>query len=151
MDAVLRAGAIYIALMVLFRISGRRSLGEMTSFDFVLLLIIGEATQQALLGDDFSVTNAVLVIVTLLSIDIGFSLLKRRSKRIGKLIDGGPTIVVENGTVLATPYARSQGGRRRHHAGCEARARVSRVSTKSNSPSLSATEKSPSSPGEYAF
>jgi uncharacterized membrane protein YcaP (DUF421 family) len=100
MDAVLRAGAIYIALMVLFRISGRRSLGEMTSFDFVLLLIIGEATQQALLGDDFSVTNAVLVIVTLLSIDIGFSLLKRRSKRIGKLIDGEPTIVVENGTFL---------------------------------------------------
>jgi uncharacterized membrane protein YcaP (DUF421 family) len=100
MDAVLRAGAIYIALMVLFRISGRRSLGEMTSFDFVLLLIIGEATQQALLGDDFSVTNAVLVIVTLLTIDIGFSLLKRRSKRFGKLIDGGPTIVVENGQYL---------------------------------------------------
>jgi len=75
-------------------------LGEMTSFDFVLMLIIGEATQQALLGDDFSVTNAVLVIVTLLCIDIGFSLLKRRSKRIGKLIDGGPTIVVENGTYL---------------------------------------------------
>ncbi|MDD1967494.1 YetF domain-containing protein [Pseudomonas putida] len=100
MDAVLRAAAIYLALMVLFRISGRRALGEMTSFDFVLLLIIGEATQQALLGDDFSITNAVLVIVTLLSIDIGFSLLKRRSKRIGKLIDGGPTIIVENGVFL---------------------------------------------------
>ncbi|WP_296186003.1 DUF421 domain-containing protein [Pseudomonas sp. UBA1879] len=100
MDAVLRAGAIYIALMVLFRVSGRRALGELTSFDFVLLLIIGEATQQALLGDDFSVTNAVLVIVTLLSIDVGFSLLKRRSKRIGKLIDGGPTIIVENGQYL---------------------------------------------------
>jgi len=100
MDAVLRAAAIYIALMVLFRVSGRRALGELTSFDFVLLLIIGEATQQALLGDDFSVTNAVLVIVTLLSIDVGFSLLKRRSKRIGKLIDGGPTIIVENGQYL---------------------------------------------------
>lgn len=100
MDAVLRAGAIYLALMVLFRITGRRALGELTSFDFVLLLVIGEATQQALLGDDFSVTNAVLVIVTLLSIDIGFSLLKRRSKRIGKLIDGGPTIIVENGMFL---------------------------------------------------
>lgn len=100
MDAVLRAGAIYLALMVLFRISGRRALGELTSFDFVLLLIIGEATQQALLGDDFSITNAVLVIVTLLSIDIGFSLLKRRSRRLGKLIDGGPTIIVENGVYL---------------------------------------------------
>jgi len=100
MEAVLRAGAIYLALMVLFRISGRRSLAEMTSFDFVLLLVIGEATQQALLGDDFSVTNAILVIVTLLSIDIGFSLLKRRSKRVGKLMDGGPTVVVENGVYL---------------------------------------------------
>ena len=46
MDAVLRAGAIYLALMVLFNISGRRSLGELTSFDFVLLMVIGEATQQ---------------------------------------------------------------------------------------------------------
>jgi uncharacterized membrane protein YcaP (DUF421 family) len=100
MDAVLRAVAMYLALMVLFRVSGRRSLNEMTSFDFVLLLIIGEATQQALLGDDFSVTNAVVVIVTLLAIDVGFSLVKRQSKHIEKLIDGGPTIVVENGGYL---------------------------------------------------
>jgi len=100
MDAVLRAAAIYLALMVLFKISGRRSLGELTSFDFVLLMVIGEATQQALLGDDFSVTNAILVIVTLMVIDIGFSLVKRRFKRVAKLIDGGPTIVVENGVFL---------------------------------------------------
>lgn len=53
MDAVLRAAAIYFVLMVLFRIAGRRSLTDLTTFDFVLLLIIGEATQQALLGDDF--------------------------------------------------------------------------------------------------
>jgi uncharacterized membrane protein YcaP (DUF421 family) len=100
MDAVLRAGAIYLALMVLFKISGRRSLGELTSFDFVLLMVIGEATQQALLGDDFSVTNAILVIITLMVIDIGFSLIKRRYKGVSKLIDGGPTIVVENGVFL---------------------------------------------------
>jgi len=100
MDAVLRAGAIYLALMVLFKICGRRSLGELTSFDFVLLMVIGEATQQALLGDDFSVTNAVLVIVTLMVIDVGFSLIKRRYTRLGKLIDGGPTIIVENGIFL---------------------------------------------------
>ncbi len=100
MDAVLRAGAIYLALMVLFKISGRRSLGELTSFDFVLLMVIGEATQQALLGDDFSVTNAILVIITLMVIDIGFSLVKRRYMGVAKLIDGGPTILVENGAYL---------------------------------------------------
>lgn len=73
MDAVLRAAAIYFVLMVLFRVAGRRSLTDLTTFDFVLLLIIGEATQQALLGDDFSVTNAILIISTLIAIDVGFS------------------------------------------------------------------------------
>ncbi|TDV62595.1 DUF421 domain-containing protein [Pseudomonas sp. LP_7_YM] len=100
MDAVLRAAAMYFVLMVLFRIAGRRSLTELTTFDFVLLLIIGEATQQALLGDDFSVTNAVLIIATLIAIDVGFSLAKQRSKRLAKFLDGGPTVVVENGKPL---------------------------------------------------
>ncbi|MCP2072535.1 UNVERIFIED_ORG: uncharacterized membrane protein YcaP (DUF421 family) [Pseudomonas lini] len=100
MDSVLRAAAMYVALMVLFKIAGRRSLADLTTFDFVLLMIIGEATQQALLGDDFSLTNALMVIVTLIAIDVGLSLLKQRSKRVSQLIDGGPTIIVENGRIL---------------------------------------------------
>ena len=101
MDSVLRAAAMYLALMVLFKIAGRRSLAELTTFDFVLLMIIGEATQQALLGDDFSLTNSVLVIVTLIAIDVGLSLLKQRSEWVSKFIDGGPTIIVENGKLLS--------------------------------------------------
>lgn len=50
MDSVLRALAIYAALTLLFRVTGRRSLNQITTFDFVLLLVIGEASQQALLG-----------------------------------------------------------------------------------------------------
>ncbi|MFJ3367109.1 DUF421 domain-containing protein [Pseudomonas sp. NPDC086251] len=100
MDSVLRAAAMYLALMVLFKIAGRRSLAELTTFDFVLLMIIGEATQQALLGNDFSLTNSMLVIVTLIAIDVGLSLLKQRSQWVSQLIDGGPTIIVENGKVL---------------------------------------------------
>ncbi|MDI3273523.1 DUF421 domain-containing protein [Pseudomonas sp. MDT1-16] len=100
MDSVLRAAAMYLALMVLFKIAGRRSLAELTTFDFLLLMIIGEATQQALLGDDFSLTNSMLVIVTLIVIDVGLSLLKQRSQWISQLIDGGPTIIVENGKFL---------------------------------------------------
>ncbi|MHC8411219.1 DUF421 domain-containing protein [Pseudomonas sp. Hz4] len=100
MDSVLRAAAMYLALMVLFKIAGRRSLAELTTFDFLLLMIIGEATQQALLGDDFSLTNSMLVIVTLIVIDVGLSLLKQRSQWVSQLIDGGPTIIVENGKFL---------------------------------------------------
>ncbi len=100
MDSVLRAGAMYLALMVLFKIAGRRSLADLTTFDFVLLMIIGEATQQALLGDDFSLTNALMVIVTLIAIDVGLSLLKQRSQWVSQLIDGGPTVIVEDGRIL---------------------------------------------------
>ncbi len=78
MDAVLRAGAIYLVLLLIFRITGKRSLAQITTFDFVLLLVIGEATQQALLGNDFSITNAVIVIVTLLGLDLGLSLVQSR-------------------------------------------------------------------------
>ena len=100
MDSVLRAGAMYLALMVLFKIAGRRSWAALTTFDFVLLMMIGEATQQALLGDDFSITNGILVIVTLIAIDVGLSLLKQRSGWVSRLIDGEPTIIVENGKLL---------------------------------------------------
>jgi uncharacterized membrane protein YcaP (DUF421 family) len=100
MDAVLRGASIYIVLLLLFRIAGRRTLAEITTFDFVLVLIIGEATQQALLGEDFSVTNAFLVIATLLALDVAFSYLKQRSSLLEKVIDGTPTIVVIDGKPL---------------------------------------------------
>jgi uncharacterized membrane protein YcaP (DUF421 family) len=100
MDSVLRAAAIYIALLIIMRIAGKRSLAQITTFDFILLLIIGEATQQALLGQDYSVTNALIVIVTLVLLDIGLSLLKRRSKAIDKLLEDTPLVIVDNGTPL---------------------------------------------------
>jgi uncharacterized membrane protein YcaP (DUF421 family) len=100
MDSVLRAAAIYVILLVIFRISGKRSLAQITTFDFILLLIIGEATQQALLGQDFSLTNAFVVIITLLGVDIGLSLLKGRSKTLERVVDDLPLVIVEDGRPL---------------------------------------------------
>jgi uncharacterized membrane protein YcaP (DUF421 family) len=100
MDSVLRGVAIYFILLVILRVSGRRTLGQMTTFDFVLLLIIAETTQQALLGEDFSLTNAGLLIVTLIAVDIGLSLLRERWPRLGRLIEGLPLILVEDGRLI---------------------------------------------------
>ena len=100
MDAVLRATAMYLLLLTVFRVSGRRMLAELTTFDFVLLLIIGEATQQSLLGEDFSFINAILVIVTLVTLEIVLSLLKGWAPFLGKLLDGTPMIVVDHGRPL---------------------------------------------------
>ncbi|MBX3446944.1 MAG: DUF421 domain-containing protein [Parvibaculaceae bacterium] len=100
MDAVLRAAAIYLFLLILFRISGRRTLSEVTTFDFVLLMIIGEATQQGMLGDDFSVTNAFLIIASLVVMDIALSLFKEHVPAAGRLIEGMPMVLVEDGVPL---------------------------------------------------
>jgi len=101
METVLRAASMYLILMVVLKIAGRRTLLEMTSFDLILLLIISEATQQALLGDDFSVTGASLTIITLIVIDILFGMMKSHFPRLELLIDGGSLILVENGKLLA--------------------------------------------------
>jgi uncharacterized membrane protein YcaP (DUF421 family) len=100
MDALLRGFSVYVFLLLVFRITGQRSLGQVTTFDFVLLLIIAETTQQALLGDDFSVTNSFLLIATLVTIDIGLSRLKRRSRRLDRFLEGMPLVLVEDGQAL---------------------------------------------------
>ena len=97
MDPVLRAATIYLALLVVFRISGQRSLSQVTTFDFVLLLIIAETTQQALLGDDFSVTNSILLIVSLIGLDIVFAWLKQRSAWVSRVTEGEPLIILRDG------------------------------------------------------
>jgi uncharacterized membrane protein YcaP (DUF421 family) len=97
MDAVVRGLAIYFVLLVIIRLSGRRTLAQMTPFDLVIVLVISETTQQAMLGDDFSITNAVLLILTLFTTDIGLSYLKRWWPRVGHVIDGVPTILVVDG------------------------------------------------------
>lgn|SRR5690554_4737861 len=97
MEAVLRALAVYVFLLIIFRISGKRSLSQITTFDFVFLLVIGEATQQALLGDDFSITNGIIVITTLVGLDIALSLIKQRSKAFERVIESVPLVILEDG------------------------------------------------------
>ena len=97
MESVIRGAAVYFFLVIIMRFSGRRTLAEITPFDFVLLLIIAETTQQALLGNDFSITNAVVLIVTLIVIDIGLSYVKEWSPVAARFLEGVPTVLVRNG------------------------------------------------------
>ena len=100
MDAVVRAAVIYVFLLVLFRVTGRRTLAQITTFDFVLLLIIAEATQQGLLGNDFSITNALLVILALLGLDLLSQGLSRRWRSFDRWINGLPLVLVEDGRLI---------------------------------------------------
>jgi uncharacterized membrane protein YcaP (DUF421 family) len=100
MDSVIRAAAVYLFLFLIFRIAGKRSLAEVTTFDFVLILLIGEAASDVLSSDDHSFTNAAILIVTLISIDILISVLTERSHLFAKIVDSVPLILIDNGKLL---------------------------------------------------
>ncbi len=108
METVLRGIAIYFVLLIVLRLSGRRSLAQATPFDFVLLLIIAETTQQALLGDDFSMINAVLLIITLFTTDVALSYVKQWSPRAALLMDGAPTVLISRGQPDAEALRRAR-------------------------------------------
>lgn len=97
MDAIVRSAFVYIALIAIFRVTGKRSLSQITTFDFILLLIISEATQSALVGTDSSITNAMLVILTLIGLDVALGLWKERSPRMATIVDGHPLLLIEDG------------------------------------------------------
>lgn len=97
MESVIRGAAIYAVLLIIVRLSGRRSLAQMTPFDLVLVLIVAETTQQALLGDDFSIVNSLVLIVTLFAIDIGLSYVKQMSPRAERILDGVATVLISRG------------------------------------------------------
>lgn len=100
MDTVLRAAAIYVILLVAVRLSGRRTLSELTTFDFILVLVISEAVQQGMVGENYSITNAAIIVVTLVLIDVGLSVIKTRVPWVQKVLEGVPTVLVENGKPL---------------------------------------------------
>ncbi|MCL4298517.1 MAG: DUF421 domain-containing protein [Anaerolineae bacterium] len=97
MDSVIRGLIVYFFLLVVFRVAGKRALSETTTFDLVLLLIISETTQQAMIDNDHSITNGALLILTLVFADILLSLLKQKVPALQKLVDSTPIVLVENG------------------------------------------------------
>jgi uncharacterized membrane protein YcaP (DUF421 family) len=108
MESVVRALVVYVLLLALFRVAGKRTLAHTTSFDLVLLLMISEAISNGLTGTDYSLTNATLIVMTLILADIGLSLVKRRSPRLEALIDGMPLILFRGGQPIDKHMARER-------------------------------------------
>lgn len=91
---------MYLFLLIIFRMMGKRTLNEATTFDLVLLLIISEVTQQGLVGEDFSITTSVVLICTLMGLDIIFTWFKKRYAGFRRIVEGVPLIIVDNGKPL---------------------------------------------------
>ena len=100
MESVIRGAAVYAFLWLVFRISGKRTLAETSPFELVLLLIISEVTNQAMVDSDHSITNAFLLIMTLVGMSVLLSIIKHYSPTANRLLEGLPLPLVRNGEVL---------------------------------------------------
>jgi uncharacterized membrane protein YcaP (DUF421 family) len=100
MDIVLRAIALYVFVIFTMRVIGRRELSSMTPFDLVLLIILGDAIQQGLTQDDYSVTGAILAVATMATLQVLTSYISFRSASARRLLEGDPIVVIERGNLV---------------------------------------------------
>lgn len=100
MESVIRGLTIYLFLWLVFRISGKRTLAETSPFELVLLLIISEVTNEAMVDSDHSITNAFLLIMTLTAISVVFSFIKHYSAAANRWLEGLPLPLIREGKVL---------------------------------------------------
>jgi uncharacterized membrane protein YcaP (DUF421 family) len=108
MESILRGAATYLFVWLIFRITGKRTLAQITTFDAVLLLIISETTQAALVDNDNSFTNSALLILSMLGLDVFLSCVKQRFPAIEKVMDGTPVLILNKGELQRAAMERER-------------------------------------------
>lgn len=96
-EFVLRGLLVYGVLLVLLRLTGKRQVGQLAPFDFVLLLVLSNAVQNSMSAGDNSVTAGLILVATLLTLNGAMSWLTWRSKQAESLLEGRPQILVHHG------------------------------------------------------
>lgn len=100
MDIVLRSAAMFALLYVLLRLLGKREIGQMTSFELVVLIVMGDLIQQGVTHNDFSLTGATLAVVTFAFLALLLSWITYLFPRAEKLLDGEPRVIIRDGALL---------------------------------------------------
>jgi len=98
-EFVLRALIVYVFLMVLLRITGRRQVGQLSPFDLVLLLVLSNALQNAMNAGDNSITGGIILSLTLVGANWIVGWVAWRSKGFSRVIEGRPEVLIHNGVV----------------------------------------------------
>ena len=100
MDIAIRAVVLYAFLIFVMRVTGRRELSALSAVDLVLLIVLGDAIQQGLTQDDYSVVGALIAVSTIAVMQVGSSYLSYRFRRIRRVLEGEPVVIIENGNLL---------------------------------------------------
>ena len=96
-ELIVRSMIIYVFLLVLIRVTGKRQVGQLAPFDLILLLVLSNAVQNAMNGGDNSVQAGLISALTLVTLNYGIGYATYRSKRLEALIEGRPQVLIHNG------------------------------------------------------
>src|SRR4051812_41912384 len=107
-NLVVRGTVVYLAVLILLRISGKKQLGQMGATEFVALLLISNAVQNAMNGGDNSLVGGLILAVVLIALSWGISLLTFKSRRFSLLFEGRPTVLVHKGKAIDKNLARER-------------------------------------------
>ena len=99
-DKILRSGVIYLFILLAFRFTGKRQVGQLTPFDLVVLLIISNVVQNSLIGNDNSIGGGMIGAVTILALNWVVVEITYRFKPFRRLMEGTPTVLIHNGKII---------------------------------------------------
>jgi uncharacterized membrane protein YcaP (DUF421 family) len=107
-ELILRGAVVYVFLLLLLRISGKRQVGQLAPFDLVLLLVLSNAVQNSMNGGDNSLVGGLISATTLVGLNYFVGLMTYRSKTLEALIEGRPQILIHNGRLFGDVMARAK-------------------------------------------
>lgn len=108
MDIVLRATVIFFALYLLVRLMGKRELGQMTPFELIVLIVIGDLIQQGVTQNDFSLTGAIIAISTIALLALAMSWASYLWPTAERLLEGQPRVIIRDGELLTDNMRRDR-------------------------------------------
>ena len=96
-EFVVRTAIVYVCLMIMVRVSGKRTVGQFTPFDLVVVMLLAESVTQSMTGSDQSLSGGLIAAATLIVLNMGAGWASAHSRRVDTALEGTPTLIGRDG------------------------------------------------------
>ena len=98
-EFILRAGVVYLLLLTMIRMTGKRTVGQFTPFDLIVVMLLSEAVSGSINGQDNSLPGGLLAAATLLVLDVLLAMATSRSRKVDAFVQGCPVLIARDGQI----------------------------------------------------
>jgi len=107
-ELIVRSALVYLFMVIILRLTGKRQVGQLAPFDLVLLLVLSNAVQNSMNGGDNSLLGGLISATTLIALNYGVGIATFRSKKLEALVEGRPEVLIHNGKLYEEVLTRAQ-------------------------------------------